>query len=970
MKFAQAGIRPRLLALICISLLPMVLFALFLAWERQADESQEARDKVLLVARLVVASQANILAQSQQLLAGLVVGSELADDPLTGPDCSAQLRRISAIDSLYRQAVLLRTDGTVFCAAHPSAVGLNGADRRFVADTVTGRIAAQSSLVQSGLAAGDFTILLAQPVLDRRGQVTALLVAALSLDWIEEFLRRSELPAGGGATLLNADGVVLADFSRAGSVGMAAADAAEFKAAVERADEGLMHGKGSDGRERILAYAKFAGSLRDSVYIRVAFPRSEVDDAALHVLGQMLLGFLCALVIAIAAGWAGASALVARPLRQLTDAADRLGHGDLGARTGLAYGPGEIGTLAAKLDELADHVQRKNRAFTALSAGNRLILRERDEDQLLQSMCEIAVEKAGYLVAVVFYARDDENQSLERMAFAGDDKGYLKSAGPRSWAENSGGPGTIGAAIRTGQRCVVRDVAKGAHTNAWSADFARRGFGSAASFPLIVEGNAVGALTLAASRDDAFDDEELELLDEMAADLSFGIANIRSWAQLDHATKTAERASTHDVLTNLPNGVAFFSRLTAGLKQAKALNEPLTVLLVHLTHMKELYESLGYEPGNLIVKVVADRLRAIEGVGETVARLGQEDYAVVLSNADARASETVVQDILASFHQSVHASGVHFEVQAAVGASYFPGHGDTPETLVRRATVAAHDAARRGVAYQAYRGMAQREDPQRLALATDLRRAIESKELTLFYQPKVDLRSNETTSCEALLRWKHATRGMVSPAQFVPIAEQTGLVREMTYFVLEAAVRQQRIWMAAGTPLPIAVNLSVRNLYDAQLIERIDGLLSTWGVPSELIEFEITESALMEEPDTARAAIAHLRSNGSKIYIDDFGTGYSSLSYLVSLPVHALKIDRAFVIQMTKSQQAHAVVESIISMAHSLDMLVVAEGVETVLELAMLRSLECDVVQGYYCGRPLPPEEFNQHVWPPKGDSA
>jgi EAL domain-containing protein (putative c-di-GMP-specific phosphodiesterase class I) len=243
-------------------------------------------------------------------------------------------------------------------------------------------------------------------------------------------------------------------------------------------------------------------------------------------------------------------------------------------------------------------------------------------------------------------------------------------------------------------------------------------------------------------------------------------------------------------------------------------------------------------------------------------------------------------------------------------------------------------------------------------MAAELRAAIEQRSLVLHYQPKLDLATNRICGCEALVRWPHPQRGMISPGEFVPIAEQTGLIREMTYLVLESAASQQRSWSSAGNRIPIAVNLSVRNLHDPGLLHRIEELCATWGLPAESLEFEITESALMEEPAVAKAAIAGLRATGSKIYIDDFGTGYSSLSYLVSLPVHSLKVDRSFVAGMTKSREAHSVVASVVSMAHALGLRVVGEGVETSVELEQLRCMGCDEAQGYFIGRPVPAESF------------
>jgi EAL domain-containing protein (putative c-di-GMP-specific phosphodiesterase class I) len=264
----------------------------------------------------------------------------------------------------------------------------------------------------------------------------------------------------------------------------------------------------------------------------------------------------------------------------------------------------------------------------------------------------------------------------------------------------------------------------------------------------------------------------------------------------------------------------------------------------------------------------------------------------------------------------------------------------------------------------------ERESPVRLEIAAELRAAIEQRSLILHYQPKLDLRTNRICGCEALVRWPHPERGLISPGQFVPIAEQTGLIREMTYLVLESAASQQRSWSSAGNSIPIAVNLSVRNLDDPGLLHRIEELCATWGLPAESLEFEITESALMEHPAVAKAAIAALRARGSKIYIDDFGTGYSSLSYLVSLPVHSLKVDQSFVVEMTKSREALSVVTSVVSMAHALGLRVVAEGVENSEQLEQLRRMGCDEAQGYYIGRPVPAESFRQQFGQPQDLAA
>lgn len=228
------------------------------------------------------------------------------------------------------------------------------------------------------------------------------------------------------------------------------------------------------------------------------------------------------------------------------------------------------------------------------------------------------------------------------------------------------------------------------------------------------------------------------------------------------------------------------------------------------------------------------------------------------------------------------------------------------------------------------------------------------------YQPKVDLKTGRIVGSAALIRWMHPTRGTIPPLQFIPLAEETGLIRQMTYGIIESAVRQQHAWAQRSLMLPTAVNLSVRNLYDPRLIDAFIEQISTWGVDPRLIDFEITESAVVDDPESAKQVLSLLRQKGSSLYIDDFGTGYSSLNYLVSLPVHFLKIDRSFVTQMKARKEARAVVASVISMAHNLGLKVVAEGVETQEEADTLKALECDQGQGYLFHKPLPPSEFQK----------
>lgn len=955
MRLVLGGFRARLLALICLSLVPVLLFSAYLAAERRSDELRQATESVGTLARLTASTHGNILAQARQTLAGLVAGTRSDDDPLLGPECAEVAREIMSMHPVYQQVAIASPSGTVYCAAVelPASANLSGFD--FFYEALLMKRASNSSVIRTDLTGGE-AIVLAHPVLDEYGAVVGVLLAALGLHWIDEHLSRASLPPDAAAGLLDANGQILANFRRPYMVGRTIADATAFTEAAARADEGVMENVGLDGIARILGYARLPGLPGSGVYIRIGLPASEVDKVALQTLQRMVTALGLVLAAALAAGWFGGSRLIVQPLCQLTEAAARLGRGDLTARTGLSHSTNEIGVLATKFDELAEHLQHSRRALTALSAGNRLILRERDEERLLDAMCHIVIDKAGYCLAWVACRKNDTSE-LKSVAHASRNEIDFRVD---VWSRVSVVAETLDNVIRTGSRQIVNSVMQDQSADLPSVP---RQNASLASFPLKIENTTIGAFTIIANAEHAFDVDELELLDEMSADLSFGMTTIRLDARREEAERRAEHAATHDLLTDLPNAAAFLSRVTHEVARAREQDAPLSILVVHLARLQDVYDSLGYEPANLIVTEGAKRLRGLPTVPSSLARIGLEDYAVLLARTDAGASEPVVRSILSALEAPVEASGAQFEIQPAVGASYYPGHGDSADLLVRRATIAARDAARHGLSFRPYRGATERENPERLALAAELKQAIQHRSLSVHYQPKIDLRTGRAIGCEALVRWNHPSRGAVSPMQFVPIAEQTGLIRDLTYFVVDESVHQQRRWRSDGPSLPVAINLSIRNLYDNRLLERIEGFLATWGVPANVLEFEITESALMEEPDVARAAIALLGSRGCQIYIDDFGTGYSSLSYLVSLPVHALKIDRTFVAQMTETTQAESVVASIISMAHALGLRVVAEGVETQAELDQLKGFDCDYVQGYYTGRPMPPSDFTQNVF-------
>src|SRR3954471_21173780 len=416
-----------------------------------------------------------------------------------------------------------------------------------------------------------------------------------------------------------------------------------------------------------------------------------------------------------------------------------------------------------------------------------------------------------------------------------------------------------------------------------------------------------------------------------------------------------EHQSLHDALTGLPNRELFKDRIDQTVRTSRRTGEIAVVMIMDLDHFKEINDTLGHHMGDLLLQEVSSRLRATLRDSDTVARLGGDEFGVLLpSVARSEDATTVAQGLLAALREPFVLDGMRLEIDASIGLALHPTHGADNETLQQPADIAMYSAKQAGCGFALFDPELDRHSPRRLSLAGGLRSAIQEGQIRLYYQPKADLRTGRIMGAEALARWDHPEFGIVGPSEFVPIAEQTGLITPLTSFVLDAALSQVREWRDAGLELSVAVNLSARSFLDTQLAAEIPRLLAKHGVEAELLELEITESMLMTDPARAEATITRLRQIGLSLSIDDFGTGYSSLANLKRLPVDAIKIDKSFVMEMAVDASDAAIVRSTIELAHNLGLQVVAEGVESEDAWRHLEALGCDYAQGYYLARPLP----------------
>lgn len=602
-------------------------------------------------------------------------------------------------------------------------------------------------------------------------------------------------------------------------------------------------------------------------------------------------------------------------------------------------------------------VQRLNRALRTLSATNRALLRAEDEGSLLREICRVVVEEAGYRVAFVTSAERDDERTLRPIAWAGVEDGFLETL-KLTWSDTERGRGPSGVAVRTGKPCAARNMLIDPSVAVWRTDCIKRGYASVIALPLFVDREVFGTLTIYAPEPDAFDDEEVKLLTETADDLGYGIGALRARARARQAEETIRRMAYYDALTGLPNRVQLRERLEQAIGAAKQHNRSLALLRMEVGHFREINETLGYREGDLLLQEIGLRLIGAVGAAGLVARVGEDEFAVLLPKGNAEDAIQLAQKILVTLYQPVEISGLMLDARASIGIALFPGHGGDPDALIRRANVALLQANQAGSGYAVYTGTLDHESTRRLALMGDLRRAIDHNELQLYCQPKVHMLSRGVRGAEALVRWQHPQLGMINPGEFIKLAENAGLITPLTYWVLDAALRQSYAWRETGYRRPLAVNLSARDLCDPKLLDRINGSLATWGAEPDWIQFELTESALMEDPARALTMLGRLKDLGVKLFIDDFGTGYSSLAYLQKLPVDTIKIDQSFVGNMTKSEDSAVIVRSTIDLAHNLNLEVVAEGVENQDTWDRLAFLGCDVAQGYCISAPIPADQL------------
>lgn len=608
--------------------------------------------------------------------------------------------------------------------------------------------------------------------------------------------------------------------------------------------------------------------------------------------------------------------------------------------------------------EQEERIARLTRIHAMLSAINSAIVRVSDREMLISESCSIAMQEGG--LALAFVLEIDHDAGTLRVASTVDRRkeAFELLAGALGALDLTRG-GSIADAINDQRPVLVNDVASEDKVPI-RTELLRAGLGAAAFFPLFSSGRVESVFALFARQKDFFDSEEVKLLSELAENISFALNHLAQAQRLNFL-------AYYDELTGLPKRALLMDRIDQHIVSCRKEGRKLALVLLDIGRFRQINETLGRRAGDDLLLRVAERLKNAVGAQDTLARFDGNSFAVLISTVtdEADVASWVERVILPRLNQPFTVADTELRIAFNLAIALFPSDGPDADALASNAEAALKKAKVSGQRYVFYAPSMNAKVAEKLTLESKLRRALELDEFVLYYQPKVDLKTGRVVGLEALLRWRESDGELVPPGRFIPILEETGLILDAGRWVIERAAAQYAAWAEHGVKPPrIAVNVSALQLVQQDFVRTVERAIELHPKAESGIDLEITESVLMDDFAGNIGKLRAVKEMGICISIDDFGTGYSSLGYLSRLPIDALKVDRSFVVRMAEDPQEMAIVTTIISLAHSLDLKVIAEGVETPNQAHLLRLLKCDQIQGYLVAKPLPADDVRRLLDP------
>ncbi len=958
------SLRARILLLVLFATLtPAVVLGLLL-FEHRNREIAEAKHTLGALAKYAAENLDDKIKGTVQLQHGLSRAPDL--DTRDKAACSEFLAGVLARYPQYTGLLTIAPNGDLHCDSLRTGRTLNVSGRAYFKQA-SASLETAFDLVFGGLT-GIAVLQVAYPVLDGRGELKYVLLASLNLSqFARGFVAASQyrdmtmlIWSQNGTLMVSEPDAVPAKLA-----GKEIADSALFRFARSGELGATAALPGPGGRPGIWAIGALPHPHGSGMLINVGVPRdvlvAEADkglyEALAILIGVSLLAFLGA--------WLVAELSIRRQAARIMSVAARVGAGDLGARIGAPYPRGELGELMAVVDRTAGAVQaqqaeielrgrdlqRANRTLRMLSGISSLIVRVKDRNALFEESCRLAVEVGGFRMSWIGLVNRSE-MKVEPVASAGAKPEYLAFIKDHfSLAEDAALGDTLTArAIREKKVLFSNDTH---HDPAirFKQEHLESGTRSLAILPLLVSREVAGVLALYSEEAGVFDGQELKLLRELAGDISLALEHIEKSEQLEYL-------AYYDPLTGLANSTLFHERLVQCVAAADSAKRGLAVFVLDIERFKTINDTLGRQAGDELLRQVAGRLVGPTGETSRFARVGPDRFAVVAPavQTEIDAVRLADQRLAQCFGAPFLVAGSELKISVKFGIAIFPGDGTDAPSLFRNAEAALKKAKAGGDRFLFYTQKMNERMAENLALENKLRRALEKDEFVLHYQPKVSLEDRSVVGLEALIRWRSPEFGLVPPLRFIPLLEETGLILEVGAWAMRQAAADHRAWTEARLKPPrVAVNVSPIQLRQRDFVRSVEQAIME-GVAPVRIDLEITENLIMQDVEATIAKLVSIRQLGIKIAIDDFGTGYSSLSYLARLPVETLKIDRSFVIRMLEDANTMTLVQTIISLAHSLRLKVVAEGVDAEEQAKVLRLLRCDEMQGYLFSEPLPRE--------------